>query len=79
MSEPMASNGQAGWRVTSQTEATDRDVTGNFVDGVRIYFLTAGGATGSIFLSTVGYTAANVRAAISAKAAIMDHISTLTG
>ena len=73
---PMSAPG--GWRVVSQVEATDRDVSGNFVPGHRVYFETASGVTGSVFLSAMFYTPDNVRAAIAAKAAIIDSIAGLS-
>jgi hypothetical protein len=67
------------WTVTQQQETTEPGPTGNYVQGVRISFRTAGGVNGSVFLQASDYTVPAARTAIAARAAQLDAVQSLTG
>lgn len=69
----------SGWKVDSQTQVVEADVRGAAVRGVRVYFTTAGGHAGSVFVTEARYTPDNVRAAITEQAVRMDEIGNLQG
>jgi hypothetical protein len=67
------------WEVTQQTEATDIGPTGAYVSGVRVTFRTASGAVGSVFVPHTDYTVERVRAAIAARAGVIEGVAGLQG
>ena len=67
------------WKVTGQTEYTQVATTGPPVQGVKVFYTTGQGHSGSVFLPNAQYNQQNVRAAINAAAANMDAIGQLTG
>lgn len=69
---PSAPSGVA--EITDQIPKTEADPTGQFVRGYRVYFRTAGGQTGSVFVSEAQYTVANVIAAVADIAGRMGQI-----
>jgi hypothetical protein len=69
---------QTGWSVTSQQETTDFDDRGRAVIGYRIYFTTAGGQQGSVFVPASRYNTVNVQAQIAPIAAHLDQVAGLT-
>jgi len=66
------------WQVTGQTEYTQVGQTGPPVAGVKVFFTTGQGHSGSVFLPSAQYNAANVRAAVQAAAVNMDQVGSLT-
>jgi len=66
------------YTVTDQVQATEADGQGRPARGIRVHFRTAAGNLGSVFVPDNRYTPENVRAAIVAKAALMDQVSGLT-
>lgn len=68
------------WRVTAQQETRERnEATGDFADGVTVYFTTANGHTGSVFVPKSIYTVARARELVGQAATAMDQIGALTG
>jgi hypothetical protein len=65
------------YRVTSQQETTDRNVAGEYVNGVRIAYRTRSGATGSVFVPYTDYTEARARALLQERAAEAEAIHNL--
>lgn len=72
-------NASSGWSVTGQNEASEVNGAGQLLKGVRIYFRTGGGVDSSVFVPESQYNAAAVRAAIAARAAVVDEIASLAG
>jgi hypothetical protein len=71
---------QNGWRVTSQTETTEQDGTGQIKTGYRIYFTTTGGQTGSVFVPMAQYTNVDVvRQLLSDQVGAVTTIANLSG
>jgi hypothetical protein len=70
---------QTGWSVTSQQETLDLGADGRAIQGVRIFYLTAKGNHGSVFIPKARYSLDNVKAAVASAAAQMDQIHGLTG
>lgn len=68
----------AGWTVTAQV-ADQVKVTdaGQTVVGTQVYFVTAEGNRASVFIPDDHYTAANVKKAIAARAAVVDEVGQL--
>lgn len=66
------------WQVTGQMETTQLGDTGQAVAGVRVFFRTGLGNTGSIFVPRASYAPDNVRGLISEAAAAADAIGQLT-
>lgn len=73
--------GQAAtqWSVTGQTEQTQINPGGNPVRGVQVFYQTAAGHTGSVFVPYAQYTAENVKNLVGTAAAKMDRIGGLSG
>jgi len=69
----------SGFRIDSQQETTEVDQRGRAMDGIRVFFTTARGNQGSVFLARSLYTVTNARAAVAAQAAVMDQVHQLTG
>jgi hypothetical protein len=67
------------WHVTGQNEQTQVEAGGNPVRGVQVYYQTAAGHTGSVFVPYAQYTTDNVRSLIGTAAAQMDAVGMLTG
>ena len=67
------------WRVTGQVEYTQVGQTGPPVPGVKVFYITGQGHSGSVFVPQDVYNAAHVRDAVAAAAARMDAIGSLTG
>lgn len=74
MSTPIPAD---GWRVTGQTQITQPDETGRFVEGLVVSFVTGLGHAGSVFIPLSAATPDNVRVAIEARAATMNSIAML--
>lgn len=68
----------SGWNVTGQRE-TVQVVNGTVVNGVTVDFLTGNGVLGSVFVPNERYTTENVRAAVMARARMLDDVHTLSG
>ena len=75
----MANDEQGVWTVTSQKEDFQLDDHNQPVNGVLVYFNTARGHKGSVFVPASEYTPDRVRALIRQKAATMDAVGMLTG
>ena len=67
------------WTVTGQTEYTQVAATGPPVQGVKVFYTTGAGHSGSVFVPYSQYNTVNVRAAINAAAATMDAVGQLSG
>lgn len=67
------------WQVTGQTEYTQVNATGPPVNGVKVFYQTGQGHTGSVFVPYSQYNTQNVRSLVSAAAAQMDAIGQLSG
>lgn len=65
------------WNVTSQQESTEV-INGTATRGYLVYFTTAMGNSGSVFVPFGQYSPANVRAIVDERAALVDSVSTLT-
>jgi hypothetical protein len=65
--------------VDSQNEETRIGAGNTVVRGMVVYFHTQYGAVGSVFVPSVDYSVSNVQMMITARAAAMDEIHTLTG
>lgn len=74
--EPQPTN--SGWIVTGQTEQTQIGRAGNFVPGFTVYFTTAAGHSGSVFVENTRYTPQNVTADIHMRADVMDAVGSLS-
>jgi len=70
--------GNSGWQVTSQIEQSDIGPAGQFVNGKRVYFTTANGHSGSVFVPLGQYSVDNVRNLINTAADILDAVGNLT-
>lgn len=69
----------AGWAVTSQlTDQIENTQSGQTLVGVRIFFLTADGNEGSVFVPNVHYAAKHVHALINKQADLIDDIGRLS-
>ena len=68
----------ASWQVTAQSETTQLDSAGQAVQGVRVFFRTGAGNTGSIFVPRASYAPDNVRGLIADAAAAADAVGRLT-
>lgn len=66
------------WQVTSTTETQEVDSAGSVVRGARVHFTTGTGQSASVFIPQAQLNVDNVRAAIAAKAALLDQVGTLT-
>lgn len=66
------------WKVTSQQETTETTPGVGFTRGFRVFFTTAAGNAGSVFVPVGQYEAEKVRALIAAAATTMDSVSDLT-
>lgn len=72
-------NGQGGgYAVTAQLQTTQL-YGGRFVRGVEVSFTTTKGNSGSVFIPEDQYNPDNVKAQVSAKAALMDAVGAITG
>ncbi|HUZ84158.1 MAG TPA: hypothetical protein VMU66_05650 [Gaiellales bacterium] len=75
----MATLDSRKWEITAQREDYRPGPTGAFVAGVVVTFRLPSGTTGSVFIPDSQYSAEIVRAAIAARAAVMEAVNTLTG
>lgn len=66
------------WKVTGQNQVTEIQPGGTPTQGVRVYYMTGTGQSGNVFVPMAQYTPDGVTAAVSAAAATMDAIGTLT-
>lgn len=71
-------DGNSGWKVTLQQEATDTAANGQFVPGYRIYFTTGAGHSGSVFVPRAQYTVEAVKTIIRTHADQLDQIGGLS-
>lgn len=69
----------SGWTVTSQQETFEQGPAGTMARGVRVYFTLASGPGGSVFIPDAQYNPDNVRAAIAAKAHLLNQVQGLSG
>jgi hypothetical protein len=67
------------WRVTGQNETTVIAPNGQPVDVVQVTFTLANGTVASVNVPQGAFTPDNVRAAIEAKAAMLNAVADLTG
>ena len=68
----------SSWKVTGQTEYTQVAATGPPVQGVKIFYTTGAGHSGSVFLPYSQYNTQTAAAAVAAAAAQMDAVGQLT-
>lgn len=69
----------AGWTVTSQvTDQVRVTDAGQTVVGTQIYFITSDGNRASVFVTDDHYSAKEARAAIAAKAKLVDEVAKLS-
>jgi len=69
---------QSSWKVTGQTEYTQVAATGPPVQGVKIFFTTGAGHSGSVFLPYSQYNTQSAANAVAAAAAQMDAVGALS-
>lgn len=70
--------GHSGWTVVSQvTDQIINTNAGQSVVGTYVYFITGNGNEGSVFIADVHYNAKVVKAAIDARAAVLDEVGKL--
>jgi len=67
------------WRVSGQTEETVVQPGGVPVRGVRVFYVTGNGATGSVFIPQDRYTVDHVRSEVEAAAVRSAAVGALTG
>lgn len=67
------------WTVESQSDATELTPNGQVVNGVTVGFVTAGGTHSTVFVPNDVYSVDRVRAAITAKAAQVVAVESLSG
>lgn len=67
------------WEITGQAEDFGANAQGQYVQGVRVSFRTAEGATGSVFLPSAEFSVANVRERVESVAGAMRAVSGLHG
>lgn len=67
--------GPVAFAITTQQETTDLDEQGRAVLGYRVYFRTAAGNTGSVFVPQSRYNLINVRAQITPLAQQLDAVA----
>lgn len=68
-----------GWKVESQEAQLGQDAQGRVAQGMLVRFVTGKGVRSQLFFPAAMYNRDNVRAAIQAAAAEIDHIHGLTG
>jgi hypothetical protein len=67
------------WKVTGQQEYTQVQVTGPPVPGVKVFYQTGAGHSGSVFVPLGQYNTTTVTQLLNAAAANMDAIGQLSG
>ena len=77
MSTP-ATPASSTWKVTGQNQVTEIAPGGTPTQGVRVYYTTGAGQSGSVFVPMAKYTPEGVAAAVAEAAATMDAIGSLT-
>ena len=77
MSTP-ATPAPSTWKVTGQNQVTEIAPGGSPTQGVRVYYATGTGQSGSVFVPLSKYTPDGVAAAVTEAAATMDVIGSLT-
>ena len=75
----MATDSTPAWTIEGQVEDYRQLPSGQFGQGIVVSFRTAEGATGTVFVPLDKYTADEVRAAVSARAATMAAVAKLSG
>lgn len=75
----MAPSSTPAWTITAQREDFQPGPNGQLTSGVVVSFMTALGATGSVFVPHASYSVDTVRAQIDARAKTMDAVQGLTG
>lgn len=78
MSAPNPSMPTSGWTVTGQVETTTIGTDNRLVNGITVSFLTGDGVSGSVFVPNDQYTPDRVRAAIAARAGLLDAVQSMT-
>ena len=74
----MAATSEPLWTITDQLEATERGPDGRPGPGVRLFFRTVSGKAGSVFVPNSHLSEANVRAAVTQRAQLLERLGTLT-
>ena len=77
MSTP-AGTASSSWKVTGQNQVTEIQPGAGPVQGVRVYYSTGTGQSGSVFVPAAKYNPEGVAAAVAEAAATMDAIGSLT-
>ena len=67
------------YKVVSQVESREPDASGAYVRGVRVTAVIDGGPAFSVFVPNDHYSAANVKAALDERAAIVGAVADLGG
>ena len=67
------------WRVTQQAQEFGIGPDNRATDGYRVYFTTAAGNNGNVFIPRATYNLEAVRVAVGQAAAQMDSVSRLVG
>lgn len=75
---PDPSTHGTGWQITGQMEQQKIDGAGTFQDGIVVSFVTQSGQPGTVFVPRAQFTPANVHAAVTSQARVMDQITGLT-
>lgn len=75
----MAMQNMPAWRVISQSETNRTDAAGHFVSGVLVYYTTANGVSGSVFIPDSQYNPDTVKARINERVAQHNVVGGLQG
>lgn len=78
MTENTPSTTGPAWTVTTQAERTIISSTGDAIDVMQVGFQLADGTLGTVNVPLSAYTVDNVRAAITAKAAVLAGVGDLS-
>jgi hypothetical protein len=69
----------SGWKVVSQQETMGLDPMGRAVEGIKVYFQTERGLSGSVFVPKADYNLLNVKAAIQDAVGMLHTVHDLKG
>lgn len=78
MTNPTGPATPSGWTVIGQRQTQELNGGQQFVKGVEITFRTGDGVTGNVFVPLTQFDPAHVTAAVSAQAAQLDAIGSLS-
>lgn len=67
------------WKVTAQTETTDRGPDGRAARGMSVQFVTAKGVHASVFVPLNQYDPASVSTLVGERAKLIDSVHGLSG